>query len=269
MIERSVPPRLAIRQTVLTPLGLVGCGLLIFAQIFAWIFVPASDVAALWEWRGPIDRTSGVVERIERTSFRVNSRRVHAVTFTFGDPPRSATSYAFGRPPLEPGARVDVEHPAGRPDAARIAGMLRRPMPWEAGLAPLVPFALGSTLLAVAVVAGMRRARLLRSGASAAGKLVAREPTRTRVNGKVVFRLRYAFMGEDGRSAEAVARTHRVAELSDTATVVYDAESLRAVVLDHLSGRPRLGADGEIEHEPGPGDVLAVALPALAVGGWI
>jgi hypothetical protein len=258
-------PGLATQVVFLSPLSVTGGLMLLFSQIFGWIFLPMIDLPSLSGWNRPLERAQARVVSVERTSTRVNKRRVTAVAFEHG--PHRGVSYTTDPRGLASGAVVDIEHPAGKPERARIVGMGRRAFPAWA-LVPLMPVVLAAlVLLAIGVGVGLRRVGLLRRGELGKGELLERTPTNTRINQRRVHRHRYRFTTTDGRTGEVIARSHH--DLPANGDVIYDPETLNAVVLDAMPGRPRLASHDELAATR-PRLALAAALaPVAGVLGWI
>jgi hypothetical protein len=256
---------LAAQLVFLSPLAFAGGLAIFFSQIFAWVFLPMVDLRGLWEWRGPVERARGAVVAIEPTSTRVNRRTVMEVAFDHGG--RRGASYATDTRGLAPGDPVELEHPAGKPERARVVGMQRSAFPAWAVLPTLPPVIAGVVLLAIGIVVGLRRVRVVRRGELTRGELVDRVPTNTRVNQRRVHKHRYRFTAIDGRAGETTCRSHH--DLPDLTDVVYDPETLGAVVLPALPGRPTLDPVGPALVATRPRlTLLLAALPVLGVMGW-
>jgi hypothetical protein len=273
MADREVPSGIVAQQVVLAVPALIACLLLSIGQIFAWVFVPRTDVAGLWEWRDEPTRSTGTVVDVSRTSVRVNGRQVYAVSFQHdvGDARLDATSYGARGAGLHFGDRVDVEYPPRRPDGARIVGLERRLFPPAVVLAPALPLLIGLALLIAALIVGLRRVVVLRRGDVVVGELVAREATMARVNRKRVYRLRLRFHSPAGEPVETVVRTHRLGELGAGAQVplLHDRETGRTVLVDALPGGIALDADGRLGSRWPAARAFAFVLPAVAIGGWV
>jgi hypothetical protein len=248
--------------------GLVGLLLLVVTQIFGWVFVPMTDIPSLWEWNGPVETATATVQEVRATNTRVNGRRVRAVDFRRDDG-AVLTSYAIGSVSYQPGERVPIEFPAGRPDHARIVGAARAEFPAWVLLTLTPELLVGLVLLTIALVRGFRRLALARGGTLTAGKLEGREATRMRVNRKIVFRYRFAFTTLDGRTGVAVARSHR-ADLLDgdePKPILYDRDSLRALPVAALPGAPRV-TDDAVESTQPVLTALVAAATAVVVLAW-
>ena len=268
MSVRSVPPATAVRLVVGSLPGLVGLLLLFVTQIFGWIFVPMTDLPSLWEWNGPVETGTATVQAVRATSTRVNGRRVRAVDFRRDDGP-VLTSYATGAASYQPGERVPIEFPAGRPDRARIVGASRAAFPPWVLLTVTPELIIGLVLLAVALVGGFRRLALARGGVFTVGRLEGRDATRMRINRQTVFRYRFAFTTLDGRSGVAIARSHRTDLLggNEPKPTLYDPDSLRAVLVGALPGAPRI-TDDAVESTQPVLTALVAAATAVVVLAW-
>jgi hypothetical protein len=256
---RHVPTGLAARAAVFTVSGLVACGLLLHGQLMAWIFLPMADLAFLAG--GPVERGTGTVLDVRATSATVNKRRVMAVEFEHAG--GRGTSYGNDRLP-RPGSTVELEWPEGRPEAARIVGLRGELMPPTVLAAPIVPAAVGVVFGLFAIRTGRRRVRLLHEGRLATGRVTALEPTNTRVNKKRVHRVRLSVEGR-----EAVVRTQHIEALpvGADAPLLYDPDSGAALLVDQVPGKPRI-TEVAVDGVAGPLGVVALLVPALAIGGW-
>jgi hypothetical protein len=263
-MARAVPVTVTAQVTVGSVPGIVALAIFLGAALISWAFVPFTDVAALWEWRGPVDRSTGMVVSVHRTRTHVNNRAVLAVDFDHDA--RRDTSYGLSAPAV--GATVDVEYPAGQPDRARIVGMRRRPLPPALLLVPAGLLLAPVVLLAIALVRGLRWLRLLRSGTVVGATLVARDRTHMAANRQRVYRLTYEFQALDGRKGRAIGRTRIVPEKGGTGQVVYDPETLAAAPLSCLPGRPSIDADDTVAAASTVTGVVALALGALALAAW-
>ncbi|MGD8453007.1 MAG: DUF3592 domain-containing protein [Phycisphaerae bacterium] len=247
--------------------------------VFVWIFGSFGDIKGFFIFRGDLATAPGRVTHSEPSGFTEGSRRsdggtpIYAVHYTFADEDGrtyEGVSYAAGQE-LPAGAQVTVEFPAGSPGTSRIRGMRRAPFGAVVALVGMFPLT-GVGFLVVGLWGGLRAGRLLRHGRLSAGRLVAKKRTSARVNGRRVYKLKFAFVAEDGLTYEAVARTNQPETLEDEdeKLLLYDpARPQQAVLLDNLPGRPRFDDTGEMAPgNPAP-TVGVLILPALAIIGLV
>jgi hypothetical protein len=271
---RTVPASLVIAN-VFNLFGQIAWAVLGFGMIVFWVFAVNADLSFI-RLRGPLANVEGEVVRVERTSFgegsKGSSRPIYANHYMYfvAGRPLTAVSYSVGRS-AQPGERVTVEYVESAPARSRIRGM--RGAPFGASVLPSGIFALaGLVMVIVASAIGWRRTRLLQAGHLAMGRLTKKQPTNTKVNGRVVHELTFEFAGRDGRRHEVTARTSLSERLEDEKQepLLYDpARPSRAYLLDQAPSRPRFGPTGELLGAPRP--ALRLLLPALvaAANGWI
>ncbi len=272
----SKPPRevpLSVRVGNLAGGGLALFGWLFggFGMIFVWVFATQGDYTAWWDFRGEVATVQGVVDAVEETSFSQNDTPVHANRFTFATPDGTlceGTSYSTGRR-VEPGQAVTVEHPPGRPSAARIEGLRRAKFsPWVA-LVFIFP-AVGAGLAGAGLAFGHRANRLLKYGRLAMGTLESCEPTNTRVNKQTVYKLRFRFEAGDGKTYEVTARTHRTGRLMDEETepLLYDPmRPEKTVLVDQLAAGVWADRQGRLHAKRPLRGLLAGVLPMAVIFG--
>lgn len=241
-----------------------------FGMIFFWVFVGHADFSVI-TFRGDIVETTGKVVRVEETGASENEETVMANHYEYSVAGQrlSGTSYTTGSAAAA-GEDVTVEFVEGNPLRSRIAGMRRAQFgPWISFVAifPLV----GLIILYFAMKSGWRRARLLRNGLLATGKLIGKEATNMTVNDRRVYELTFEFRARDGRRCEAKARTSDTSRLEDdhAEPLLYDPEDpSKAYLLDEVPGRPEIDGTGELVGKPARA-AFALALPALVIAGHI
>src|SRR5512134_1533038 len=111
-MNRRLASGLAAQVVLWSNLALVGSLVLLFAQIFGWVFIPMSDLPSVTAFRGELVHGTGRVVSVEPTSTVVSGRRVMKVEFEHDGAARTATSYTTDLRGLRPGAQAPVEHPA-------------------------------------------------------------------------------------------------------------------------------------------------------------
>lgn len=270
---RRVPWSLSFREKWGRAEALIGWLFIGFGGIFAQVFLPAADFTGP-RYRGPLERAPAVVSACEKTHFSVGGSKHRRGTPVYGN--RFAfsgvegVSYATGVC-LQPGARVEVEFPRGRPRLARITGQRAKPMsPWAAVvlLFPLI----GAGLAAAGWASGRRTARFFAEGLYAEGRAVDVQPTNRRVNKQTVYKVTLAFRDKFGKERRFSAETTQPYKLSDRAeAVLYDpADPEKALALD-LVGKLSADMNGELLGEPAWKTLLRLALPAAVLllhGTW-
>ncbi|MFT3916834.1 MAG: hypothetical protein QM704_22950 [Anaeromyxobacteraceae bacterium] len=267
---RAPPPR-AVPWSLRARLWFGGFGSfgwlwLAFSIAFTAPFLRATDVSRFTTFRGELVREQGLTSSCTGTGYSVggsegqNGTPVHANHYRFesNGAEYHGVSYATGRCLLA-GTDVTVEFPAGHPERSRIAGMRTRPLD-ATGLLVLIFPAFGILSVVVAFFVGQRRTGLLSRGRLALGTLLGKEPTRTKINGRTVMKLRFALETDRGTRHEIVVKTTEPEVLEDDPKerIFYDPDRpSRAVAWDSLPGSPALDAAGELMPAP--------AWPALRV----
>ena len=274
---RVVPTSVRVCLLLGGGMNLAGWLVVFVGMVFVWIFGVHADLPARYQFRGEVETAEGKVTRTERTAFteggRRNSRgaRVFANYYTFPAPDgelRTGVSYARGVE-LEKGAIVTIELPKGKPALSRIRGMRRGMLsPWAA-IVCVIPV-VGAILVLCGVWRGLRARALLAEGEMGLGVLKSKTPTAARVNRRTVYRLVFEFQARDGRTYEAVAKTHMPEQLEDDEQerLLYDPRKpSRAVMMDSLPGRPTTDRHGQIGDADPRRLMLTMLLPCLTVAG--
>jgi hypothetical protein len=249
---------------------------------FAWIwmtmasgigtvFLKESDLSSWYLFLGQVVTAPGESLGCSRTNASEGGGKGRSGTpifqtryrFEVDGVSREGASYAVGDC-VEEGA-VEVEFPAGRPDASRIVGMRRAAFGPDTAFVLVFP-AVGLGLVWFSLKAGRRQVDLLRRGRLALGTLIGKEATRTSINKRPVMRLTFAFTTDAGVLQEASVKTHRPELLEDEPRerLFYDPQApARAEAWDTLSASPEVDATGEFQPKGLLGTV-AVLLPPLA-----
>ncbi|MBI5210653.1 MAG: DUF3592 domain-containing protein [Elusimicrobia bacterium] len=265
---RAVSPGLVLQQVFGGFVPQFGWMFLGFGMIFSWVFGLPETAASLYRFAGQRETSGGTVTACRATSMSENDATVFAVDYSFETegPSRRGTSYVTGSCPA-PGATVSVEFPAGSPEHSRVQGM--RSSPFGPFILFLLVFpAVGLGFILAGLRSGLRAARLLSAGVPAQGRLVSKEGTSTRINGRVVYAMTFAFRDSFGVEGSVTTRTHEPEALEDEfpENVLYDPADLsRAVTVDSLPGRVRVGDSGSLEPARPDRTVLVLAGPLASV----
>jgi len=262
---RTVPLPLRLQVLFGGVINLFGWIFFGFGMIFFWAFVMNSDLASLYQFSGPIETANGVVAESRETGASENDRSIYAHEYAFQHYGRDylGVSYTTGQQ-LPEGAAVVVEFPAGNPEVSRIRGM-RQGMFGPAVIFVVIFPSIGLGFVVFGLGRGLRAAHLLAHGKLAFGTLASKEPTNTRVNNQTVYKLTFDFSTDDGRRAQAVARSHQPQQLEDDAreSIFYNPDTpAKAVLFDSLPGSPRITSSGNFDPEWTAGALLSL-LPVL------
>lgn len=265
---RKVPASLRVVMLTGGWMGLIGwmvCGI---GGIMAGIFIPMSDLGALFTFRGELVQVPGQIVSVRSTSATENKRRIWSLSYEFVDAdgtPRSGRSYAKHIPPV-PGRRVTIEYPKGRPSVSRIQGARTRPF-HPAVAFTAIPVLVGLPFIVLGFLRGRRNLHLLRYGKLTTGRRLTSTPTNVQINKRRVYRITFEFEA-DGQKHTAEARTHETEKLADAAEplLYHPLDATRATLLDHLPGAPRI-ENGQFAPVRGGAVVLALLVPVLAIAG--
>ncbi|MFN7996264.1 MAG: hypothetical protein U0Q18_21815 [Bryobacteraceae bacterium] len=269
---RFIPPLLQWQLLLASPASQIGWVILGFGSIFIWGFLPHADFSGprfrpreTAEVRGEsLDcRTTRFTEGGSKTR-RGTPIYENRYRYTIGVKTYESSSYAKGQ--CLAGGPVRVEYLIRQPDFSRVAGMRRKPLSPASSLIALFP-ATGLAMILAGVWKGRRSIRLLRNGSPAVARFLKKEPTRTRVNNRLVYRMTFEYTAQNGMLGNAVLRSNRPERLEKKpgTLLLYAPENLNDVVfVDTLPGRIWLAEAGQ----PAPGGSLAyLILPALAILG--
>lgn len=233
-------------------LNQVGWLLMAIGLVAVAFFAADSEAVTLLTFRGEKGTTVGHVLAVEGTHAEENETPVMKVRFSYEVEGRAYESRSFMlRPRQSPGDAVPVEYLVARPTSARIQGMRMRTFGGFAVFVLLFPL-LGFVLFVRELGMARGRARLLRHGRLALGRLVKNEATDARINGHPIHVLTYRYTVERQElrpnfrepaliheEHEVIYRTHLVSKVTDEAEepLLYDpVKPLRTQLLDDLPG---------------------------------
>ncbi len=242
-----------------------------FSLIFVWIFGLSADVTPLFFALRQTDTARGIVSAVEMTNASENETDIYANRYSFRverfEAEYQGVSYTTGNP-FSAGQEVTVEYISNDPNTSRIEGA-RGGMfsPWILCIVGVFP-AIGLGFLIAGLRQGIKGNRLLTRGLVGWGTLISKEPTNTRINNQTVYKLTFEFTTDDGRTGEAVAKTHQPYVLEDEPKeqLLYDPYNLSyAVMLDDLPGAPDIDELGNIQAVNFGRSILPIVLPALVL----
>ncbi len=266
--SRSVPFAAGISVLLGGFMTQFGAAFFSFGMIFCWVFIGLADIPGTFKFMGATASANGIVTRVTETSAKENKSRIYEIEYMFTDAggvTRKGSSYsAYDVPGIE--AAVRVEYVASDPDTNRIEGMRRAEMPIFVLFVVIFPI-VGALIGIAGIRAGRRRLRMLYVGKMARGKLVAKEPTNTKINKQTVYKLTFEFTTPDGRVGRVSDSTHETARLEDEAEelLLYNPDNLEeGAAIDALPGGVKMNDAGEITHYS---LVRALLLMLLPIGG--
>lgn len=266
---RSVPVAAGISVLLGGFMTQFGAAFFAFGMIFCWIFIGLADIPGTIRFMGATATTTGTVTRVTETSSRENKSRVYEISYTFKDSTGATilgTSFSAYDVPA-PGQTVPVEYVSGDPGTNRIEGMRRGEMPIFVIFVVIFPV-VGALIGIAGIRAGRRRLRMLYVGRMARGKLVAKEPTNTKINKQTVYKLTFEFTTPEGRVGRVSDKTHETARLEDEAEelLLYNPENLEeGAAIDALPGGVKMNDAGEITQYS---TARALVLMLLPIGGF-
>lgn len=273
--SRSVPIAAGVSVLLGGFMTQFGAAFFSFGMIFCWIFLSMADIPGTFRFMGSTATANGIVTRVTATSSKENNSRVHEIEYRFtgGDGAvHSGVSYSAYDVP-HAGQSVRVEYTPGDPATSRIEGMRRAEMPIFVIFVVIFPI-VGALIGIAGIRAGRRRLRMLYVGRMARGKLVAKEPTNTKINKQTVYKLTFEFTTPDGRTGRVSDKTHETARLEDEAEelLLYNPDNLEeGAAIDALPGGVKMNDAGEITEHSAPRALLLMLLPVggLTVHGLI
>ncbi|MCO6431962.1 MAG: DUF3592 domain-containing protein [Deltaproteobacteria bacterium] len=272
--SRDVPLLARLLTLVGGTLSQIGWAFAGIGMLFAWVFVGNADIASYTKFNGALERVTGTIERIEKTSFSEGgskgraSKPVSAVhyRFTQGGDSYNGVSYTLSSDHT-PGDTVNVEFPAGEPTTSRVVGMRSAPFGAAALMVIIFPL-IGFIMAGFGVLRGLKVQRLLRDGQLTSAKLKSKRPTNMTVNKRRVFRLEFEFDGRDGRRHTLTARSHtpEIFEDEQTEFVVYDPHNPDyAVMRDSIPGGVNISESGRVIIKSWA--FLQLIIPSISIAG--
>jgi hypothetical protein len=246
-----------------------------FGMILAWMFVPGVDFTSWYRFRGDVATTQGTVTAVRKTNMSENNVEVYEIRYSFGaDDGRQyeGTSYTTGNR-YGDGQTVDVEYRKDDPGVSRITGARRRPAPIWVSVVLVFPL-IGLGIIVAGLKKGIKANRLLGRGKLGLGTLKSKEPTNISIvvqdKEQPVYKLTFEFVADDGRTYEAVAKTHETRLLEDDAEewLLYDPwDPNYAAMLDTLPGSPAIDEAGYLQPASYVRGLAVAILPAVTILG--
>jgi hypothetical protein len=271
------PPRpvpLGLRLVVFSGgvLGFIGWFFLGLGLIFVWVFGPRHLPLYAYAWAGPPASVEGIVLDTSSANASENERPVYRLAYSFvasDGTEHRGVSYVTGHS-VPAGSQVTVEYVPGRPDVSQVRGMRRNLMPeWVMLFVAILP-AIGLAFVVGTLRRGTKANRLLAHGQLARGVLTDKRPTGMKINEREVYKLTFDFEAGDGRSYQAIARTHEPERLEDQRRepLLYDVfNPAYSVMLDSLPGSPTINPFGHFEAPPLGRVIGNMLIPGLVILG--
>lgn len=239
-------------------------------MFFFWIFGAMTSLNGLYFLWGATETVPGIVTKLEQTGASENDMPIYATYYAFRVERLETNilghSYTTGQH-FSLDQTVTVEYLRDNPNISRIQGTRSGTFsPWVFCLVGLFP-GIGLAFVGFGLISGLRASRLLCHGKIAQGRLIEKSPTNTRINDQRVYKLTFAFIADDGRQYQAIARSHQPGPLEDEdqEQLLYDPHHpTRAVLLDNLPGAPSFDESGYLSVDSGR-CLRSLLLPAIAL----
>jgi hypothetical protein len=272
--RRFVPPTTALALLFGGFPVQFGAGLFVFGMIFWWMFGAQSDATSWYRFSGDLARVRGSAVAVEDIGISEGGGEdspgtpIYKVRYSF-EPAEGGyvRGHCYGTGMhLAPGTPVDIEYVPGDPGTSRIVGSRKRPLDMWALFVAVFP-GIGLTLMFFGLRSNARALQLLRVGKQARGRLVDKQPTNTKINNQMVYKLTFEYVDEAGQQHRISDKTHHTHLVEDEQTehLFYNPRNpSEGKLVDVLPGRPKVEPDGSI----GWAGVGSTAIRALLpVGG--
>ncbi len=221
-----------------TPLAWLGLAFTLFGGVMFGIFASASDFSSAFIFSSHNPRVEGALIAKGASSASSNKRRIYEYAYRYqvGASTFEGTSFDTDNGAV-PGSPVTVQYLARNPATSRLEGMDKAPFGLHVALAVAIFPAAGLVMLGRAIRRYRKYRYLVQHGVLTTGKVVRKEPTITKINGKLVYDVYFRYRSADGVVREACVSTHQTDNLGDEAQepLVYDAALPdQAVLLDAM-----------------------------------
>ncbi|MCB0853316.1 MAG: DUF3592 domain-containing protein [Bacteroidetes bacterium] len=239
-----------------------------FGMIFFWVFFMNSE-AIHWFSFQSWEPTQGKIIRSEYTNASENDVEVMKYIYEYEAAGKTytgrgyTTGYRFSE-----GQVIDIEVAADNPEDSRIQGARKEMFGWGTIFVVIFPL-VGLAFILFGFRSNMKSLDLLTNGKFARGKLKSKEPTNTRINEQTVYKYTFEFEADNGRTYEAIGKTHIYSLLEDEETerLIYAPNDPSfAVMFDTIAGRPEIAPDGSLA-PISPARAWVLILPFLTILG--
>ncbi len=236
--KRSLPVGIVLKTWFGNPLTFMGIMFIIMGIPFTIIFAPISSFTGpSFGKEDPVTR--GTIVDASGTSSYINDVQVFSYTYKYKTPDGEehlATGYTTGNM-QSVGNELPVYYNADEPWISQAEGL--RNSTFGGGFTifvwifPLVGFIMFLSSIRKVI----KQMQVLKVGELADGKFLHQEATNTKINDRTVYKLFFEFTANDGKTYQAIAKTHKTYRLLDEEfeKLVYDpVNPSNAVVLDAL-----------------------------------
>jgi hypothetical protein len=237
-----------------------------FGMIFFWAFAMNADLSS-YHFDNDVVVVQGVAMRSNATNASENEVAVYANHYSFrAEDGREyhGVSYATGIM-IKEGESLTIEYPAGKPELSRIQGMRMKIFSPFVLFVVIFPF-VGLVFILFGLRRSLRALMLSRYGILTTGELVSSEPTRTKINGRTVYRMTFCFKDDGGSEYSIIERTPNPQILMNQKQerlLYLRNRPSQAMMLDNLPGAVVIDDSGKIIKYP-PSKALLLMLSPLA-----
>jgi hypothetical protein len=234
---REVP--LGIKAKIMTANAFFWIGFMFFiiGSIIGYAFSFSMDFKSLGFH--PDQTTTGKIITQEATNCTENKREIYQYNFEFSTGHTTLQGSSYSSDFADSYNSIEVEYESKNPQNARIVGMRSAPFSAWIGLLLGISPLIGLAFLAFAVSRGFKNIYLVTNGMLTKGKVLGKEATNTKINGRTLFRMIFEFKTQNGHTAQAKCTTTEPEKVLDEAEelLVYDPrQPEKAVLLDTLNG---------------------------------
>lgn len=266
--QRSVPLTTKICITFGGALNGIGWAFFGIGMLITILMVPMVDLSFV-TFSGTLEQSRAKVSNVLETNASVNDRIVMEIHYEFSledKSQHSGFSFSHQRIPSM-GSTVDIEFPKGDPTHSRIVGMRHKPMP------PFVLFVLIFPTIGICLLLfGFRKAKkvltLLAQGTLTHGQLVKKEPTNTRINEQMVYKLTFEFkdqIGETHLVSEKTHQTHLLEDDENEPLLYLEHAPTIATLLDALPSAPKFDQQGRIIPASSAKAAMTLIIPLIVM----
>lgn len=273
---RDLPPRqidLFTKATVLFGGFLQMFGWIFFTMgsLFAWIFIPASEVVYWFEFGKEWKEINGIVLTVEATNSAVNDQLVYRNFYSFELGGQRYTGKSFTRGQLyQGGENAPIRYNAKNPAESYMAGTSRATFPSFVLFVLIFPL-VGLGFIISSILQNWKALKLLEIGDFTRGKLLDKTATNSsvKINGSTYPVFKYQFEFENGgRKYAAKCKTYQgwLVEDEEREIILFDRFNPEYnVVYDATPSMPGISPEGMLERAS-LSKCLNLLLPLLAIG---
>ncbi len=236
--KRSLPFGITLKTWFSNPFTFMGIMFIVMGVPFTFIFTPISSFTGpSFSDEDPVAR--GEIIDSRGTNSSINDVQVYAYTYKYSTPDgqtHEATGYSTGNTHAV-GNQLPIYYKADEPEISEAEGLRRSTFGGGFTLFVWIFPIIGTIMFVLSIKKVILQIQILKVGELAEGKFLHQEATNTRINNQTVYKLFFEFTANDGKTYQAIAKTHKTYRLMDEEfeKLVYDpVNPSNAVVLDAL-----------------------------------